>query len=169
MPITDPVFIAALESEASPIFPIVLLTLDHPDLVVPLRYCSDNQVVIHGGDAYAPKTFQSASIPAQGITQQALPQATLTLGDPGGEIYRALRIPNPLLGPVTVEFKIVGSHDPNTVQLGPFFYLLQAPQEAPPSINLFLSGENFLNEPLPSQAFNKGGFPNLFGGLRVNQ
>ncbi len=36
---------------------VVLLVLDHPDLAVPLRFCSDAVNVISGGSTYIPFPF----------------------------------------------------------------------------------------------------------------
>lgn len=71
--------------------PVVLLEIDHPDLVAPIRVVNDREDVIFETNTYTALSFR-ISLPTD--LQQGLPRATLAIDNVGKELVQWLETSN---------------------------------------------------------------------------
>jgi hypothetical protein len=70
-------------------FPLILLEIDHDDLVVPIRIVNDREDITHAGDLYQAFAFQVA-LPED--PESGLPEAQLQIDNVGKELVQWLEV-----------------------------------------------------------------------------
>ena len=135
---------------------IILLTLSHVDLSIPIRVCNNGVNIISNGDTYFALPFE-ISLPS----------------DEGGDIPRAVvRIDNVNRAMViairsistspTVQMDIIRASAPNVLEVSfPDFIFTGISYDAF-TISGDLTLENFLLEPYPAGVFDPSRFPGGF-------
>lgn len=144
---------AAQTSEAF----LVLLTLDHPDMVTPIRVSSDAVDTVSNGETYTAFPFQIAMPPD---TEDAPPRVQLTIDAIDRSIIQAVR---GLSGtPITVTQTIVLGSSPDTVEAGPFEFELREVEYDAFEVTGDLQYADLLNEPYPFETFAPSTTPGAF-------
>ncbi len=136
---------------------VLLLTISHPNLPVPIRVNNSGQDVTSRGDLYQAFPFD---ITFPRSSEDAPPTVQLDICATDRSIIEAVR---ELSGPrATIALELVHSPDVNTVEIGPLsFDLLDVSYDA-----LMVSGtigyEDLLNEPFPKDIFGPTTTPGIF-------
>jgi hypothetical protein len=138
---------------------LVILEIDHADMVTPIRVVNDQISVMSGGDYYAAFPFQ-VQMPDE--SDDTMPFVTLRIDNVDQQIVTALR---QLTSAPTVTLSVVLASDPDTVEAGPFtFSLAQATYDAN-AVAATLTYEDVLSEPIPGDKFTPNNFPGVFAGV----
>ena len=158
-------FRAAAYAEENDKIPIVLLTIDHPTLIGPIRLSSDPTTFLTDAPVWATVSrgnnyfFVPFSIVIPDDKEQAPPQAKISLDNIDRSIIPLLRSTDT---PATVTIEIVLSSAPDTVEIEfPTMDLVAADYDAS-TVTLTLSIDALMSEPYPAHSFDPAGFPALF-------
>jgi hypothetical protein len=136
---------------------LFLVTIDHATFGAPVRLVSDKGDVVSGGETYSTFPF-SVVLPTEDPEQ--IPRCSIQICNVDRQILAALE---ELSTPPTVEVSIVLASTPNTVEVGPFRFLLVDYSEDALQIQGTLSHRNVLDEPFPARSFTPAEFRGLFG------
>jgi len=135
---------------------IVLLTISHPDMPIPIRVSSDGVDTLSRGNTFIHFPFDIV-FPNQ--TQENRPRGRLQIDNVDQTVITAIRSLN---SPLTVDIEIVTSNDPDTVEvLFPQFTLENIDYDAL-TISAELGVENLFSEPYPAGSFDPARFPGIF-------
>lgn len=134
---------------------LMLVTISHPNLPLPLRFASNTQPVTSRGDTYLGWPFRVA-LPAEFDDQ--LPVVQLQIDNVDRRIMEGIRL---LTSAPGVTLEVVLASSPDTVEAGPFNFSLKAADYDSLVITGVLAFEDVLNEPYPAYTFT----PAYFGGL----
>lgn len=146
---------AANAPETGEVF-LVLLTIDHPDLPVPLRVSSDGVDTLSRGETFVACPF-GLTLPDDG--DERPPKARLTIDNVDRAIVKAVR---GITTAPRVLIEVVLASDPDLVEASfPDFELQEARFDAL-TVEGELGLESFFREPYPAQRFTPAGFPGLF-------
>jgi|AntRauTorcE11897_2_1112592.scaffolds.fasta_scaffold01057_4 hypothetical protein len=146
---------AIYSSETDEIF-LILLTLDHDSLEMPIRVTSDAVPTRSREQDYIAFPFDLV-LPDQ--TESRSPRARLTIDNVSREILMTLR---QLQSPPRVRMEIIRYADPDHVEaVFPDFTLTNLRYNAM-TIQGDLTIEDFAAEPYPAGIFSPAGFPGLF-------
>lgn len=106
----SPVFTAAINDETTDEVPLVLLTIDHPDLAEPIRVVSDIENITSQGELYAGLPFEiefpGESADSPGEARLAVDNVDRTIIDTLREIDTA----------PTITIAVVLASQPNTIE-----------------------------------------------------
>ncbi len=135
---------------------IVLLTISHSDLSVPIRVSSDSTNTVSRGDTYIAYPFD-LSLPAD--SDERPPRARVAIDNVDRVLVTAIRS---ITGAPTVLMEIVRASDLETVEVSfPDFQLKDVRYNA-----LVVEGdlviEAFEEEPYPADIFSPANFPGVF-------
>lgn len=106
-----PTAVAELSAQETGTAWLVLLTISHPDMPVPLRMTSDHVPTTSGGQVYTPYPFEVS--PPDDVEGRA-PMATLRVDNTSQQVIAVLR---GLEKPPSVTIQIVRASDPNVVEV----------------------------------------------------
>lgn len=135
---------------------LVLVTIDHDDLIEPIRVVNNTEDVLSGGDTYIAFPFDVTLPDAR---EDAPPRARLIIDNVSREIGEAIRTITSAPG-VTLE--VVRAADPDTIEISwPFFKLRNVKWDAG-KVSGDLSLEDFTSEPYPAGIFSPASFPSAF-------
>lgn len=135
---------------------LVLLTLDHDDLDVPIRVTSDAVETTSQGRVFVPYPFELI-IPDERENQS--PRARLRLDNISREIVAAIRS---IATSPAVLMEVVRAADPDVIETSfPDFRFINVSYDAL-TVEGDLSIEDFTAEPYPARVFSPGDFPGLF-------
>ena len=135
---------------------LVLLTIDHDDMVEPLHITSDGVSTSSGGVSFIPYPF-SLALPDD--TERPFSQGKLVIENVSQRIIESVRSFSTAL---SVTMQIVLSSDPDTVEIEyPDFDLIDISYDEQ-SISGNLSILSFVEEPFPGDSFIPSDFPGLF-------
>lgn len=135
----------------------VLLTLEHPSFLAPIRVNSSGGDLVSGGHTYQ-------NFPFEFILPDELEDSPSTVGlricNVDRSIVQAIRaIPSDR---VTVTASIVTADDPETIEAGPFsFSLLECSYDSV-VVEGTIGYEDLLNEPFPGDSVNPASLPAIF-------
>ncbi len=136
--------------------PLVLVTLDHPDMVEPIRVVRNTAAITSRGETYEAAWFRP-ELPLD--SGEELAQVRLEVDNVDRTLVAELR---GLDSPPTVTLEVVTSADPDTVELGPFAFELQDAEYDTLVVRGTLAYEDILNEGFPAGTYNPRDFPGLF-------
>lgn len=146
---------AVFAPETDAVF-IILLTIDHPNLAMPIRLTSDAVDTVSRGNTFIRFPFD-LSLPDDGADRP--PRARLTIDNVDRQIVQAIRS---ISSAPTVLMEIVRDADPNTVEASfPEFKMLEVGYDSL-AVSFELNLEQFRAEPWPAALFTPGDFPGLF-------
>ncbi len=151
---------AALYAQQTSVVPLMLLTIDHDDLVAPVRLVSDLVNLTSRGNTYSAFPFEPMLPPA---VQGELPRLDLVFHDVEQELVAIARS---ISTPATVSMELVMSTSPDTVEAGPWQYDVTSIQYTAAELRLGLTVEQLITEPYPYRLFNPVDFPLLFRAVR---
>jgi hypothetical protein len=146
---------AAFGSQTDEVY-IILLTLDHESLEIPIRATSDGVITISNGNSFYPYPFKLI-LPDD--TERPFSRGTLSIDNISQTIIEALRS---VSSAIIVTMQVVLASDPDTVEVEfPEFELADISYDAQ-VISGTLSIESFTEEPFPGDSFIPSYFPGLF-------
>lgn len=135
---------------------LVLLTIDHDDLSVPVQVTSDAVETTSLGRIFVPFPFEIV-LPDQRENQS--PRARLRLDNISREIVAAIRS---ISTSPAVLIEIARAADPDTIEASfPDFRFTNIVYDAL-TVEGDLSVENFTAEPYPARVFSPADFPGIF-------
>ncbi len=135
---------------------IVLLTIDHADLAVPIRVCSDNVDTTSNGDLYQAFPF-NLTLPLDSPETPA--RAKLVIDNVSRVVTDAARA---ITGKPSVDVVIVRAADPDTIEVGLLGFEMTNIESNALTVSGDLSFEDYQQEPYPAVIFGPGDFPGLF-------
>ncbi len=147
---------AALYAQQTSVVPLMLLTIDHDDLVTPVRLVSDLVDLTSRGNTYQAYPFEPMLPPA---VQGELPRLDMVLHDVDQTLVVIARS---ISTPATVAIEVVMSTTPGTVEAGPWSFEVTSIQYSAAELRLGLTVESLITEPYPYRLFNPVDFPLLF-------
>ncbi len=130
-----------------------LLTIEHADIVTPIRLVNNTEDVVSRGDTYTAFAFD-LSLPAT-----AQESVELTVDNVTRELIDEVRT---IDTPLTITMEIVRAADPDTVEAGPFEYQSRAVEYDVQRMRFTLAYEPLLNEPFPAHTYTPIDYPGLF-------
>lgn len=135
---------------------LILLTLSHPDLAVPIRVSSDAVNTISRGDLFIAYPFD-LTLPDD--EEQRPPRARLVIDNVDRQIVATIRT---LQSAPTLLIEIIRASDPNTVEAKFSDFKLFDITYDSQVITADLTLEDFTAEPYPAATFSPSLFPGLF-------
>jgi hypothetical protein len=144
---------AIFAQNTSEIF-LMLLTIAHSDLAMPLRFVNDWHDITRGGQTYLGCAF-TIGLPSEREDQP--PTVQLRIDNVDRRILEGIRS---LTSPPTITLEVVLASSPETLEAGPFALTLRNVTYDALNITGMLTYEDVLNE--PSMQFHIT--PNLFPG-----
>lgn len=128
---------------------ITLLTIDHPDLNVPLRYTDDHVPTISNSHFYSPRAFQ-AGRPDK--VQGQVPQATLRIDNTNSDLVALLR---GLEDAFTVKIAMVRASDLDTEEEAYSGLIAAGFDESAAFIDITLTLEDLDSAVFPPRKFDR--------------
>lgn len=151
---------AALYAQQTSVVPLMLLTIDHDDLVAPVRLVSNLTAVTSRGNTYLAYPFEPMVPPS---VQGELPRLDMVFHDVEQTLVAIVRS---ITTPATVDIEVVMSTSLDTVEAGPWRFEVTHIQYSAGEVRLGLTVEQLLTEPYPYRLFNPVDFPLLFRAVR---
>ena len=146
---------AAFAQETGEVF-LVLLTISHASLPVPIRVTSDGVNTVSRGNSFVPFPFE-LELPEEDAQRE--PRARLRICNVDRQIVTTIRS---LSTPPTVLMEVVLASAPDSVEVSfPDFELRDASYDVL-LVEGDLTQESFLDEPYPGDAFTPATFPGIF-------
>lgn len=155
MPITD-AFRAELYSDATPEALILLARVTNPETGEIFYLCNDNVAIVSRGQTYTPFPF-SGPLPSQ--LEGEIPRVTMRFDNVGRELTELFQS---TIKPTPIELEMVSTSDVDTVQSGPYFFMLKTASGDQLAIECALEYEDFLQEPAPAHRFTPKIAPGYF-------
>ena len=146
---------AALAQETGEVY-VVLVEIDHADLVTPIRAARSNANVLHNGNTYHGMWFET-DLPDD--LEEQLPEITLVIQNVDRAVVEAVRT---VSSAPTVTVKVVLASDPDTVEAGPWVMTLRQAAYNALTVSGSVLGPDILTEPYPGDAMTPANFPGLF-------
>ena len=146
---------AVFASETAEAF-IVLVTIDHDDLSLPIRVCSDAVDMESRGNTFTAMPFER-ELPGEDDT--GVSAGTLAIQNVSLEITEAIRSINT---PPSVLLEVVRAADPDTVEMSFDNMRIAEVRWDALIVSATVDDENFLSEPYPKDSFTPGLFPGVF-------
>lgn len=147
---------AALYAQQTSVVPLMLLTIDHDDLVTPVRLVSDLVDLTSRGNTYAAYPFEPMLPPS---VQGEMPRLDMVFHDVDQTLVVIARS---ISTPASVSIEVVMSTTPDTVEAGPWSFEVTSIQYSATELRLGLTVEQLITEPYPYRLFNPTDFPMLF-------
>ncbi len=135
---------------------LLLLTLDHEDLAVPIRVVNNTEDVVSRGDTFIAYPFEIA-LPDE--DPDSVARVTLRIDNVDREIVKNLRA---ISSPLSVGLEVVMAASPDTVEAGPFNMTLVSAEYDALTVTGELAFEDVLNEPFPGHSYVPSEYPGLF-------
>lgn len=135
---------------------LILLTLSHPDLAVPIRVSSDAVNTTSRGDLFIAYPFDLTLPDGE---EQRPPRARLVIDNVDRQIVATIRT---LQSAPTLLIEIIRASDPNTVEAKFSDFKLFDITYDSQVITADLTLEDFTAEPYPAATFSPSLFPGLF-------
>ncbi len=142
-------------SETAEVF-LVLLTLAHPDLSVPIRVTSDSVITVSRGNSFVPFPFDLVLPDDQ---EHSAPRARLVIDNVDRQIVQAVRN---LGSSPTALIEIVRANTPDTIEAQFVDFKLTNVSYDAQRVEGTLTVEDFTAEPFPAATFSPSLFPALF-------
>ena len=135
--------------------PLVLLTIDHPDLTAPIRVTSDAVDTISRLETYIAFPFR-VTLPDD--TEEAA-RSRLEIDNVDRQIVAAVRA---VSSPPSVTIEVVLASSPDLVEAGPFDFELEEARYDVLVVSGELAFEPILDLAVPGDVMSPGLFPGLF-------
>lgn len=150
---------AALYAPSTDKVLVDLVTIEHEDLVTPIRVCTDAVSITSRGNVYQ---HLPIALAMPDDVESGQPRIPLILDNVSRDLVIALRgIQTPPV--VTVETIVASA--PDVVELGPMVYTAEEVEIGLYEVRLNLALEALQNEPYPAPIFSPVHFPLLFNAV----
>jgi len=146
----------AVNAEATAEVFIVLLTIDHDDLVTPIRVSSDGVDTTSRGEVFIAFPFD-LSLPTD--RARDVPRATLAIDNVDRQIVTSLR---KISSAPDVTIEIVFASDPETVEVAFTDFQLRDVRYDSLVVTGDMTLDSLAAEPYPSGTFTPAGFAGMF-------
>ncbi|GIX17694.1 MAG: hypothetical protein KatS3mg119_1880 [Rhodothalassiaceae bacterium] len=147
---------AILASDSEEVF-VVLVTIDHPSLVQPIRIANDTEPVVRSGGTWDPYPFE-AVLPED--SDAAEPQVRLRVDNIDRQVLAAIRA---LDGPPTVTIEVVLASQPDLVEAGPWVMSVRSVEADALALDITLGHEEaLLDQAVPAQTYTPGNSAGMF-------
>jgi len=144
--------------ETSAVF-LHLLTIDHADMVSPVRFVDNTEDIVSNGETFTAFPFRAA-LPAD--VPDEIPTLDLVVDNVTRDLVDEVRS---ISTPATVTIEVIIADDPDTVEVGPFEMEVVSATYSATEMRLTLTSERLLNEPYPVGLFTPLHFPLLFNAV----
>lgn len=134
---------------------LILLEIDHDDFTTPIRVVNNYDDVTSNSDVYTAYPFEIV-LPKENAQ---ISKATLSIDNVSQTIIEEIR--NLTTAP-SVTLTIVLASDPDTIEVGPFYFSLTSVIYDAMVIRGELNYENILQQVYPKEDFNPFNHPGLF-------
>lgn len=120
-----------------------LVTIDHDDLVTPIRIVNNTEDIVSDG-----QTFEACAFPSllPGSTDGELPSVELTVDNVDRRFTDAVRS---ITTPFTLTVEIVRASDPDVIEGGPYVYESRTFRLTAETLRIELTTESLMTEPFP--------------------
>ena len=152
--LSSTVLAAIYSQETDKIF-LHLLTIDHPDLAVPVRLVNNTEDIVSRRKTYTAFPFQIV-IPPE--VEGELPSVQLVVDNVSQLLIADLRR---ISSPPTVDLEVIVADDPDIVEAS-FNFTLKAIDYDQFAVVSQLAYEDILTEPFPEKRFTPTIFPGMF-------
>lgn len=136
--------------------PLILLTIDHADILEPIRVVNNLQSVFSRGDEFLPFPFD-AVLPDN--TETAAPRAKLRIDNVSREIGQAIRL---IQSPASVMFEVIRQETPDIVEVSFPGMILRDVNYTAMTVEGSIEFEDLTREPYPGRSFTPAEYPGLF-------
>lgn len=133
-----------------------LVTVEHDDLVTPIRLVDNLTDIVSGGDTYTAfpiRVVLPPDVPGE------LPQLDLVVDAVDQTIIAAIRS---IATPPTITIEVIMASTPDVIECGPFVFDATSVEYNAAELRFRLEVERILTEPYPAGLFTPGHFPMLF-------
>jgi len=135
--------------------PLVLVTIDHDDLLVPIRVVNNKENISSNGEEYVGYRFD---ITLPDSKEDATPRARLRIDNVSREIAQAIRT---ISSPPSVTITVVRQATPDIVEAEFTGMILKHVPYDALTVEGTLEFESLTQEPFPAYSFN----PSHYGGI----
>ena len=136
-----------------------LITIEHDDLVTPVRICTDKVSVVSRGNTY---TALPVALSMPNDVEGEQPRVALIVDNVSRTLVAAVR---GIETPPTVTLETIVASAPDVVELGPFIFGAEEVEIDKFELRLDLALEALQREPYPAPIFNPAAFPLLFNAV----
>lgn len=135
---------------------IMLLEINHDDLVSPIRLANNTEDVTSNGNVFS---ACSVNIPWPDDVANKMPSFDAAIDNVNRNLTDEIR---GLTTPLTIEMSVVLASDPDTVELGPVTFSSESFSLNSRSIRIRFSRDDFVNMQFGHQKFTPENTPGLF-------
>lgn len=146
---------AVFRSQTSEVF-LVLITINHNDLVDPIRLTSDNVNTVSNSNTFLQAPFQ---ITLPDDTAESPPSARIVFDNVDRTIVQTIRS---LTSSPTVDIQIVLASSPDVIEYEQSGLVLRNADYDVLTVSGELRGIEILDEPFPKDRFTPDNFPAMF-------
>lgn len=147
---------AMLARETAEVF-LICMRITHSSFLVPIRIVNNTQEVVRTDGIYQPFPF-SLILPQD--TEDQIPSVTVQFDNIDNSITDAIRT---ISGRPAVSFDVVLASSPNTVEAGPYNFIIMNSQYDAKTVTCTLGfEEDILNQSVPKGVYNPSNSPGLF-------
>lgn len=146
---------AMFAQETDKIF-LMLLTIDHANMVTPLRVVNNYDNVTSNGEVFTAYPF-SFSLPDE--LEDSLSQVDLVITNVDRLLVDNVRS---FSSPLSVSLEVVLSDSPDTVEAGPFVMSMREVKYDAMKLTGTCSFQDILNESYPEGSYTPADYPGLF-------
>lgn len=152
-PISEILKQEAWSSESN--LPLVLLDIDHDDLVVPIRVVNNKEPITSNGEEYTAFPFE-VTLPSS--QEDGPPQAKLRIDNVSREIGEAIRT---ISTAPSVTIRVVRQETPDIVEVEFQGMILRSVTYDALTVEGVLDFEDLTREPFPAFTFNPSHYPGI--------
>lgn len=136
---------------------IPCLVIDHPSFAAPIRLAYDTAALVRAAGTYLPFAFE-VTLPDQRDDQ--LPQVKITIDNTDLSVAQAIRS---ISGQPTVTLDVVLASQPDTIEAGPFYFVLSDAQADANTITGTLAyEEDIFSQQVPGQTYLPTNSPGMY-------
>ncbi len=136
---------------------LYLIEFDHADWGAPVRVVNNNEDVVSGGDTYSAYPVKM-TLPSEDAGRPQV-QTKLVIGNVDRQVVSLFRALSTM---PTCAVSIALGSTPSTIEYGPASFLVTDYSYTKHTVEMSLSFENILNEPIPADTFNPADYAGLF-------
>lgn len=150
-----PALQGALAQETAEVY-LVLVEINHPTLMTPLRFVNNNTSIVSNMNTYNPYAFEMRMPDDQ---EDKEPTAELRIDNVDRQLMDEVRSIN---GELSMTVSVVLESSPDTIEWGPLDFDVRGVSYDANVITFRLSYSTFIREPFPYLAFDTTNFPGMF-------
>lgn len=153
---TSTTFRNAVMAQETGEVPLLLLTLDHADLSVPIRVVNNSKDIVSGGETFIafPMEITLADDP-----EERMPQASISIDNVDRSIVTAVRT---ITSAPTITIELILASDPDTIEASYDNFTMKSISYDSLTVTGTLTIEDFTLEPFPGGSMLPGNFAGLF-------